>query len=71
MAQWPRLRTPNAGDLGSIPGQRTRSHMHSATTSSHATKEPTWYNQINKYFFKKRLKKRKLFNESRFIYLLI
>ena len=25
--QWLRLLAPNAGDLGSIPGQRTRSHM--------------------------------------------
>ena len=24
---WLRLHTPNAGDLGSIPGQGTRSHM--------------------------------------------
>ena len=31
----------NAGDTGSIPGQRTRSHMHATTKSSHATtKEP-------------------------------
>ena len=27
MAQWLRLHTLNAEDLGSIPGQRTRSHM--------------------------------------------
>ena len=27
MAQWLRLRTPNAGGPGSIPGQGTRSHM--------------------------------------------
>ena len=32
---------PNAGGPGSIPGQGTRSHMHAATKSSHATtKEP-------------------------------
>ena len=32
---------PNAGGLGSIPGQGTRSHMHAATKSPHATtKEP-------------------------------
>ena len=31
----------NAGGPGSIPGQGTRSHMHAATESSHATaKEP-------------------------------
>ena len=28
---------PNAGDLGSIPGQGTRSHMHAATKNSHTT----------------------------------
>ena len=27
VVQWPRLCTPNAGGPGSIPGQRTRSHM--------------------------------------------
>ena len=27
MVQWLRLRAPNAGHLGSIPGQGTRSHM--------------------------------------------
>ena len=55
VVQWVRLHTPNAGGLGSIPGQGTRSHMHAATKSSHAsTKEPpattkTRYNQIDKY----------------------
>ena len=28
VVQWIRLRAPNAGGLGSIPGQGTRSHMH-------------------------------------------
>ena len=37
VAQWVRLHAPNAGGPGSIPGQRTRSHMHAATKSSHAT----------------------------------
>ena len=42
VAQWLRLCTPNAGGLGSIPGQGTRSHMHAATKNSHAaTKELT------------------------------
>ena len=27
VVQWLKLHTPNAGDLGSIPGQGTRSHM--------------------------------------------
>ena len=41
VAQWIRLRTPNAGGLGSTPGQGTRSHMHATTKSLHATtKEP-------------------------------
>ena len=31
VAQWLRLRALNEGDLGLIPGQRTRSHMHAAT----------------------------------------
>ena len=45
VAQWVGRRAPNAGGLGSIPGQGTRSHMHGATKSSHAaTKEPTSYN---------------------------
>ena len=32
-----RLRTPDAGGPGSIPGQGTRSHMQAATKSSQAT----------------------------------
>ena len=40
-----RLHAPNAGGLGSIPGQGTRSHMHASTKSSHATtKEPACHN---------------------------
>ena len=39
VAQWLRLCAPNAGVPGSIPGQGTRSHMHAATKSSHATTE--------------------------------
>ena len=43
--QWIRLRAPNAGGQGSIPGQETRSHMHVPTKSSHATtKEPACHN---------------------------
>ena len=38
VAQWLRLRAPNAGGPGSIPGQGTRSHMHAAT------KKPTCRN---------------------------
>ena len=36
----------NAGDMGSIPGWGTRSHMHAATKSLHATtKDPTCQNE--------------------------
>ena len=45
VAQWLKLRAPNTGSPGSIPGQETRSHMHAATKSLHATaKEPTCRN---------------------------
>ena len=45
VAQWLRLRAPNAGGPGSIPDQGTRSHMHAATKSSHVTtKEPAGHN---------------------------
>ena len=61
VAQWLRPCVPNAGGPGSIPGQGTRSHMHAATKSSHATtKEPACRNwdpvQPNKQIiiFKKR-----------------
>ena len=43
--QWLRLHAPNAGGLGLIPGQGTRSHMRATTKSWHATtKEPTCRN---------------------------
>ena len=45
VAQWIRLHALNAGGLGSIPGQGTRSHMHAATKSLHATtKAPARHN---------------------------
>ncbi|TEA30869.1 hypothetical protein DBR06_SOUSAS3510006, partial [Sousa chinensis] len=45
VVQWMRLHAPNAGGPGSNSGQGTRSHMHAATKSSHATtKEPTCHN---------------------------
>ncbi|TEA24223.1 hypothetical protein DBR06_SOUSAS17310030, partial [Sousa chinensis] len=37
VAQWLRFHVPNAEGPGSIPGQGTRSHMHAATKSLHAT----------------------------------
>ena len=41
VVQWIGLHAPNAGGPGSIPGQGSRSHMHAATKSLHATtKEP-------------------------------
>ena len=45
VAWWIRLCAPNAGGLGSILGQGTRSHMHATTKRLHATtKEPTCCN---------------------------
>ena len=45
VVQWLRLHAPNAGDLGSIPGQGTR-FPHAATKSSHdATKEHTRHSE--------------------------
>ena len=45
VAQWLRLHAPNAGGLGLTPGQGTRSQMHAATKSLHATtKEPVCHN---------------------------
>ena len=47
MAQWLRLRAPNAGGPGSFPGQGTRSHMHATTKSSNAAteKDPARHNE--------------------------
>ena len=47
-----RLHAPNAGGLGSIPGQGTRSCMHASTKSPCATAK-TQRSQINKFFFLK------------------
>ncbi|TEA41560.1 hypothetical protein DBR06_SOUSAS6110029, partial [Sousa chinensis] len=42
VVQWLRFHVPSAGGPGLIPAQGTRSHMHAATKTSHATtKEPT------------------------------
>ena len=47
--QWLRLRTPNAGGLGSIPSQGTTSHMLQWRQKiPHATTK-TWYREVNKY----------------------
>ena len=45
--QWLRLHAPNAGRLGSIPGGGTRSRMHAATKSPHASTKAR-RSQINK-----------------------
>ena len=37
VAQWLRLCGPSAGGPGLIPGLGTKSHMHAASKSSHAT----------------------------------
>ena len=47
VVQWLRLHDPNAGGLGSIPGQGTRSHMLQLKVPHAATK--TQHSQINKY----------------------
>ncbi|TEA32806.1 hypothetical protein DBR06_SOUSAS4210129 [Sousa chinensis] len=39
VVQWVRLHAPNAGGLGSIPGQGTRSHMPQPRSLHAATKE--------------------------------
>ena len=36
VVQWVRLRIPNAGDPGSIPGGGIRPHMHAATKTRHS-----------------------------------
>ena len=53
--QWLGLHTPNAGGLGSIPGQRTRSHMLQLKISHTATK--TQHSQINTKLKKQKQKK--------------
>ena len=41
MAQWLRLHVPNAGDLGLIPGQGTRSHTLQL-------EDPTYHNRYQR-----------------------
>ncbi|TEA09823.1 hypothetical protein DBR06_SOUSAS29710008, partial [Sousa chinensis] len=41
VVQWLRLHAPNAGGLGSIPGQGTRSHMQQLKILRATTK--TWH----------------------------
>ena len=64
MDHWLRFHTPNAGGLGSIPGQATRSHMPQLRVCMlqlrskipHVTTK-TGYSQISKYLFFKKNKK--------------
>ena len=45
VAQCARLRPPNAGGSGLIPGQGTRAHMHASAKSLYAaTKKPACHN---------------------------
>ena len=46
VVQWVRLRPPNAGGPGSIPGPGTRSHKHATAKSLRAsTKKPARRNK--------------------------
>ena len=53
VVQWLRFHTPNAGSLGSIPGQGTRSHMP-PLRGLHASAKDLAQQNKEKYFFKKR-----------------
>ena len=55
MAQWLRLRTPNVGGLGLIPGQGTRSHTPQLKIPS-TTTETRGSRINNKYFLNKKIK---------------
>ena len=56
VVQWLGLCIPSAGGPGSFPGRGTRSHMPQLKSLHVATKPR--HRQINKYFKKKRKKKR-------------
>ena len=49
VVQLVRLRAPDAGSPGSVPGRRTRSRMHAATKSSHAAPERSCVLQLKNY----------------------
>ena len=55
--QWLGLRAPNAGGLGSIPGQETRCPMLQRKIPHSAAK--TWCSQINVVFFLKKERERR------------
>ena len=48
VVQWVRPRAPNAGGLGSIPDRGTRSRMHAATKSPHATTKKSALPQLKR-----------------------
>ena len=59
VAQWLRLCAPNAGGLGSIPGQGVRFHVPQLRIRKPQLKDPTgctktWRGQINKCFRRRR-----------------
>ena len=57
VVQWLRLHASNAGGLGSIPVQGTRSHVHAATESSHATTKTRRNQKKNIYISIKKIRK--------------
>ena len=57
--QWPRLPAPNAGGPGSVLVQGTRSYMPQRRSKILRATTKIWYSQLNKYFFKIRLRELK------------
>ena len=54
VVQWLRIHNPNAGGLGSIPGQGIKAHIPRLKRSNQQLKilcasTETWHSQINKY----------------------
>ena len=54
--QWLRLPAPNAGGPGSVLVQGTRSYMPQRRSKILRATTKIWYSQLNKYFFKIRLR---------------
>ena len=55
VVQWLGVHTLNVEGLGLIPGKRTRFHMWQLKIPRATAK--TWHSQINKYFFKVKLRR--------------
>ena len=72
VVQWLRLYAPNVEDLGSIPGQWTRSHILQLEKRKTLNKETkSWHSQINKWVFRFVLfffKKRKFWDEEKMMF---